>query len=314
MNKIVLILLILLTMLIISLFILKDKNKEKEKNKEGFQVYELKPITIKTYNDFLSFYNTFCSNWQKSIKSSVASQIPQQPLTSPSQVNSGIVPDIPEGDMNNYISILSQQLSQSLPPICKTLPQLDANLLPQLIKEVPKSTGPFINALNWMNTQLEQSQANLGSALKGNPPPIYDNFEDICDNVSACFDNNPEFVKKIALDLAEQQRKEQEYQEDQLVKALKPFLIEVELRRAFNKNIQLFKQAQEIQNKAASGELLNEIKIPDTEKKIIYTKPPGANNLINMKQNNPARYNEIQTNYKQLFSLKKLFDQINFNI
>jgi hypothetical protein len=51
--------------------------------------------------------------------------------------------------------------------------------------------------------------------------------------------------------------------------------------------------------------------IPDTDTDIKYTKPPGANNLNNMKQNNPARYNELQTNYKQLFSVKKLFDQIN---
>ena len=35
------------------------------KNEEGFQTYTLKPTTIKSYNDFLSFYNTFCSNWQK---------------------------------------------------------------------------------------------------------------------------------------------------------------------------------------------------------------------------------------------------------
>ena len=302
MNKIILILLILLIISILCLFIVKDI--------EGFQTYTLKPTTIKSYNDFLSFYNTFCANWQKSIKSSVASQIPQQPLTNPSQVKSSTAPDIPEGDMNNYITLLSQQLSQPLPQICKSLPQLDNTSLPQIIKEIPKSIRPFINALNWMNAQLEQSQANLGPALQG-IPPTFESFKDICDNVSACFDNNPEFVKKVAIDLAEQQKREQEQQEEQLIKIVQPFLIEPEIRRAYDKNILLFKQAQDIQNKATSGDLLNQMNILNNDKDIKYIKPPGANNLIDMKKNDPAKYNELKTNYSQLFSTKNSFDQIN---
>jgi len=303
MNKIILILLILLIISILCLFIVKDI--------EGFQTYTLKPTTIKSYNDFLSFYNIFCANWQKSIKSSVASQIPQKPLTSPSQVSSSNAPDIPEGDMNNYITVLSRQILKPLPPICKTLPShIDINSLQKIIKEIPKSTQPFINALNWMNTQLEQSQANLGPALEG-VPPTFESFEDICDNVSACLDNNPELVKRVAVNVADQQKREQEQQEEQLVKTLQPFLTEPELRRVFNKNIQLFKQAQEIQSKAENGELLNQMNIPDNDIDIKYTKPPGANNLNNIKQNNPARYNELQTNYNQWFSIKKLTDQIN---
>jgi hypothetical protein len=281
--------------------------------KEGFLAQELKSTTIKSYNDFLLFYNTFCSNWQKSIKSSVASQIPQQPLTNPSQVSSSTAPDIPEVDMNIYIAKLSQQLSQPLPPICKSLPQIDNSQLSEIINKIPKSTRPFINALNWMNAQLEQSQANLGPALQGTPPSL-ENFQDICDNVSACFDNNPEFVKQVAIDLAEYQKKEQEQQEEQLVKVLQPFLTEPELRRTFDKNKVLFKQAQEIQNMAESGKLLNNINIPDDDSNIKYIKPPGADNLINMKKNNPAMYNEIEQNNKQLFSVKKLTDQINSSL
>ena len=282
---------------------------------EGFQDnVPLNSSTIQAYNNFIAFYTPFCANWQKSIKSSVASQIPQKPLTNPSQVSSSNAPDIPEKDMNGYIAVLSQQLLKPLPPICRTLPSsIDINSLPKIIKEIPKSTQPFINALNWMNTQLEQSQANLGPALQG-MSPTFESFEDICDNVSACLDNNPELVKKVAVSVADQQKKEQEQQEEQLVKTLQPFLTEPELRRVFNKNIQLFKQAQEIQNKAESGELLNEMNIPDNDIDIKYTQPPGANNLNNIKQNNPARYNELQTNYSKLFSVKKLLDQINATI
>ena len=214
--------------------------------KEGFLVNPLKPTTIKSYNDFLSFYNTFCSNWNKSIKGSVASQIPQQPLTNPSQVYSSTAPDIPEADMNNYIAKMSQQLSQPLPPICKSFPQLDNIQLSEIIRKIPKSTRPFINALNWMNVQLEQSQANLGPALQGTPPSL-ENFDDMCDNVSACIENNPELSKRVAVNIAEQQKREQEQQEEQLLKAINPFLTEPELRRAFDKNKMLFKQAEEIQ-------------------------------------------------------------------
>ena len=306
MTKLVIIIMTLIIILLLLYLVIV-------KNEEGFQV-DLKPTTIKSYNDFLSFYNTFCSNWQKSIKSAVASQIPQEPLTNPSQVNSSTAPDIPDGDMNNYIVKLSQEILKPLPSICKRLPsRLDSDSLSQIINDIPKSTKPFIHALNWMNAQLEQAQANLGPALQG-IAPTFESFEDICDNVSACFDNNPEFVKRVAIDLAEQQKREQEQQEDQLVKALQPFLIEPELRRAFDKNILLFKQAQEIQSKAESGQLLNQMNIADNDIDIKYTKPSGANNLSNMKQNNPARYNELQTNHSQLFSVKRLLDQINSNL
>jgi hypothetical protein len=306
MTKLVIILTMIIILLLLYLYLIIVKKEE------GFQV-DLKPTTIKSYNDFLSFYNTFCSNWQKSIKSAVASQIPQKPLTDPSQVTSSDAPDIPESDMNNYISLLSQQLLKPLPSICKKLPsQLNSNSLVRIIKEVPKSTRPFINAINWMNSQLEQSQANLGPALQGISP--LESFEDMCDNVSACIENNPELAKKVAVNIAEQQKKEQETQEEQLLKAINPFLTEPELRRTYDKNIMLFKQAEEIQTKAESGQLLNQMSIQDNDIDIKYTKPPGANNLNNMKQNDPARYNEVQTNYKQLFSIKKLIDQINSNI
>ena len=302
MTKLVIILTLLIILLLLILYLFTY-------TKEGFQVDTLKPTTIKSYKDFLSFYNTFCSNWQKSIKSAVASQIPQQPLTNPSQVNSSTSPDIPEDDINNYIVKLSQEILKSLPSICKSFPQsLDSNSLPQIISEIP-----FINALNWMNSQLETAQANLGPALQG-IAPTSETFEDMCDNIGACFDNNPELVKRVAIDLAKQQKEQSEQQEEQLVKALQPFLTEPELIQAFNKNKILFKQSQEIQSKAESGQLLNQVSIPDNNNKIKYTKPPGADNLIDMKRNNPAKYKEIEQNNKQLYSDKKLTDQINASL
>lgn len=309
MTILLLILIVVLIILLFRLFVVK----------EGFQSQELNPEITQDYSKFILFYNPFCANWQKAIQSSVAAELPQQPLTDPSQVYSGSnTTSISETDMNMYINKLSQQLSQPLPPICKALPSsIDTSSLPNIIKEMPQSTQPFINALNWMNVQLEKSQANLGSALQGNTAEAYENFvsTDVCQNMSSCLSNNPELVKQLALNLSEQnsQQLEQqlEQQEKQLIEVIKPFLINPELSQAFNQNTVLVQKAQEIQDQAQSGELINKINVPGGNTVNTYEKPPGANNLIDMKQNNPDKYNEMQQNYGQWFSIKKTLDQIN---
>ena len=277
---------------------------------EGFQNQDLKETTKQGYTNFLAFYNPFCANWHKTIQSSVAAEIPQQPLTNPSQVSSSSAPDISEVDMNNYITQLSQQISQPLPPICKVLPStIDINSLPNIITQMPLSTQPFINALNWMNNQLQKAQANLGDALKGSTLNGSEHFEDMCQNMSTCLANNPQLVKQLADELSGQKLKQQEYQQEQLMRLINPFLTVPELLQAFSQNKLLVQKAQDIQNQAQSGELIDKINIPDVE--IKYQKPSGANNLIDIKQNNPNRYNELQQNYGQWFSIKKTLDQIN---
>jgi hypothetical protein len=317
MTILLLILIVVLIILLFRLFIVK----------EGFQSQELNPEITEDYSKFILFYNPFCANWQKAIQSSVASELPQQPLTDPSQVysSSNATSTISESDMNAYITQLSQQLSQPLPPICKALPStIDSSSLPNIIKEIPQSTQPFINALNWMNAQLEKSQANLGSALQGNTVEAFDNSgadfsadfsTDVCQNISSCLSNNPELVKQLALNISEQNSQQQqqqlEQQETQLIEVIKPFLIMPELSQAFNQNTALVQKAQEVQDQAQSGELINKINVPGGNTVNTYEKPPGANKLIDMKENNPDKYNEIQQNYGQWFSIKKTLDQIN---
>ena len=159
----------ILLILLILLFILIILNLYASIPYEGFQTsVPLNPDTIQAYNNFLAFYNPFCANWQKAIVSSIALDTPQEPLTSPSQVGTSTATTPSDSDMNTYITQLSQQLGQPLPPVCILLPStVDSTTIAQTIPMIPTDTTPYINALNWMNTQLEKSQSNLGCALQG---------------------------------------------------------------------------------------------------------------------------------------------------
>lgn len=305
------ILLILLGLLII-LVILK---LFVEKNVESFEDIALNPETIQGYNNFLSFYNPFCTNWDKSITSSAASEIPQQPLTDPSQVSdsgSGSAPPISTEQKNKYITDLSQKLNQQFPPICEQLPtKLDSSNLTDVISKVPSDIQPYTNALNWMNTQLQKAQANLGSALQGQPQT--EGFED-CQDVTQCLLNNPQLLQELAIGISEQNAIPIVQQQEQLMAKIIPFFSTPALSEASGMNTILMEKAQEIQNQAQSGELVNQVNVPGGNTVSTYQKPPGANNMNDMKQNNPDRYNELKTNYSQWFSLKGMLDNINANL
>jgi hypothetical protein len=305
-------LLILLGLLII-LVILKLFVERKE---EGFEDIALNPETIQGYNNFLSFYNPFCTSWDKAITSSAASEIPQQPLTDPSQVSdsgSGSAPPISADQKAQYIKKLSQDLKQDFPPICPQLPAtLNSSNLAQVIEQVPNDTQPFVNALNWINGQLQKSQANLGSALQGQPQST-EGFED-CQDIAQCLLNNPELLQELAIGISEQNALPIVQQQEQLMAKMAPFFGTPQLSQAFGLNTILMEKAQEIQNQAQSGQLVNQINVPGGNTVTQYQKPPGANNMNDMKQNNPDRYNELKQNYSQWFTLKSMLDSINANL
>ena len=299
MTHMLILLILLLIMISLHLFI----------TKEGFVSTPLKSETIDAYNNFLVFYNTFCANWKKAIQGGVALELPQQPLTSPSQFNSTATsaPTISDDDMNQYITKLSQQLSQSLPSTCTTFPVIDSDSLSSIIKQIP-SVEPYMNALNWMNEQMEKSHASLGSALTIEG---FDN-NDTCQNLSACLSNNPELAKQIATEMSSQNVIETSKLEDILVIKIAPFLTSADILDALTKNTELVKKSQEIQAKAESGELINNISGKSTNPpEIKYNKPAAADKLINMKKSDPERYKEIDKSYGQWISIKNLTDQIN---
>lgn len=292
---------LLIILVVLRLFVQKDT--------EGFQDIPLNPVTIQGYKNFLSFYNPFCAAWKKAIVSSVASETPQQPLTDPSQVQSSSAPDISDADMNSYITKLSKQLSQSLPPICTTLPDtVDSSNITQILTQVPTDIQPYTNALNWMNSQLQKSQSNLGSALQGKPT---EGFDDMCQDMSQCLANNPQLIQQIAIELSQQNDNKLVQEQEQLMTALSPFFNTPELSQAFGQNTILMEKAQEIQNQAQSGELVNQVNVPGGNSETKYQKPEGADNLKNIQQNDPNKYNQLKQNYSQWFTLKSMLDQIN---
>jgi hypothetical protein len=288
--------------------------------KEGFVSSQpsLSQTTTKAYNSFLQFYNSFCTNWQKAITSSVASELPQQPLTDPSQVQSSTAPNIPTTQLNQYITQLEQELSQPLPQICVEFPtSIDTTSIGKVISQIPTDVQPYINALNWMNKQMSQAHQNLGNALSGatingnKSGNTKESFEDMCQNVSQCIANNPELAQQISQQIAEQNKQSVAQQEEQLMTLINPFLTNEDLKTANELNQQLVQKSQDVQNQAQSGELMNQVNVPEGTPVLPMVKPANSDTLSQMANSNPQRYNELKNNYSQLFSLKQTLESIN---
>jgi hypothetical protein len=292
-------LLILILILVVLLFINKSKSRESFEN-------QLDPAVQQAYTAFLEFYNPFCASWQKAIQSSVASEIPQQPLTDPSQISTSSAPSISEPEMNDYIVKLSQQLNHPLPQICIPLPtSATPTQLPQILQQIPKDIQPYMNALQWMNTNLSSAHANLNSALN------VEGFDNECANLAQCIANNPQIAQQIAQQQEQQQQQNIQQQGQQLLDIITPFIQSQPLKQAQQENQTLMQKSQDIQNQAQSGEILNQISLPNEPQAPPFVVPPGGQALQQMKDTNPEKYNEYQKNYAPWFGLKQLMEQIN---
>jgi hypothetical protein len=276
--------------------------------------------TQNKYSNFLVSYTEFCKNWQKAIESSVALNTPQEPLTSPSQINtSNVQPQISVADMNNFIAELSQKSSKSYPNICTQLPtEITIENIEEVIKELPQSSEQYINALNWMNEQMSKSHSNLDVALKGGKRVegfnVKQNGTESCENVMSCVENNPEIADEISKKIDEKNKESILNQENKLNRLLNLFLENNDFVKGLDENKSLVKKSEDIQKQAQSGELINRINIPDTKQRQPYVIPEGGNKLTEMKENNPDQYNNLKQNYSNWFSLKQLIEQINSNL
>lgn len=307
MKILLLILIIIFIFLILNLFLINTKLKFGE----GFQTSELLPDTVQNYKQFVSFYNPFLKNWEDAIVSSIVADIPQDPLTSPNQTANNAVPRPNREQINAYISQLSINLGQKLPKVTDQLPpNIDSTTLVKINKQIPSSQIAYENALQWMNSQMEKSQANLGSALQGAPIEAFDDVQNSCQDLSQCIKDNPELVSQVAQQVCGKQKEEETNINDKLQK----FNTDKQLQKSAADNIELIKKSKDIQNKAQSGELYKEINIPDTEKETNYTTPKGGKSLGELQKNDPQKYNDMKDNYKQWFSLKQLIEQINGNL
>jgi len=306
---ILLILLILLFLLVIVHLVVKRI--------EGFADIPLSNEFLENYKKFVDFYNPFLVNWEKAIVSAVSLDIPREPLSSPQQKTTDTKPPtISRIEQNTYIAKLSKDLQKPFPFITDPLPSsIDVHSLPELLNLIPKDSNSYQNALQWMNTKLEDSQQQLKQSLKGIPP--VETFVNQCGNVSQCLLDNQEFITKVGEEIRSSELKREaqkrEQQEKELMNRMNSFNQNTSLLQSAKSNQTLMKQADTTKQQAESGQLYKQLNLPDTPSAPIIL-PKGSNTLTDMQKMNPEQYNQLKDNYSQLFSLKSLFEQINQNL
>lgn len=266
---------------------------------EGFQTQELDPTFLKSYQQFISFYNTFMPNWEKAVMTSMSMNAPPpEELTEPSQSSNNKAPTPSQAQLNAYIKQLSKTSTTEFPPITDALPkEIDRPSFESVKDILPTDIQPYLNALTWMNKNIAESQANL-KAMKSEG---FDNPA-ICPAVVQCMD-------------AQKAQAEQDFLKKQqlLTAVLEQFNTSTALKQLMKDNEILIKKTKDIQNQAQSGKLLNSM-AKSNEPKIVYTLPPGANALADLESSDPATYQEYKTNYAPLFGMKQQFEQINRNL
>jgi hypothetical protein len=278
------VLVILLTMLIMYLM----------KQVDGFE--DVNPVVQEKYKKFVAFYNPFQVNWKKAITSSAASDVEIQPLSSPDQTSSGSAPSFSLSELNAKIEGIARELNKPLPYLTEPLPpKLDM----ALIKSIQLAPEPYINAMKWMNGKLEESHANMESALQGKKP---EGFADMCQQIDQC--NQQQQARLQQQQLSQQQQLGSQF--DQIT-------MNPTLQQSWKSNQALIAKSNNIQNQAQSGELMSQIDLP-SEPKIKYTLPAGSNKWKDMKENDPEKAREYEKNYGQWTNLKSWSDQINRNL
>ena len=272
---------------------------------------QIDPALVATYHQFATtVYNPFLVTWQKAIVSSISADQPQEPLTSPSQTSaSSAKPTIPpQSEMNAYIANFSQKLGKSLPNITDPLPDtIDIVSFPVIAPKIPADPVPYTNALMWLNRQLTEAQLKLKSALKGESFMNLEGFDNqTCQDLSQCFQENPELIQQCGAALKKQGQLEQSH----VLSQIKQFMKNKEFVSAQQKNNELVEQSKKIESQAKSGELLNQMNLP-TEPGIKYTLPDGSDKLQKMDY---AKQKEVKEVAPSMFSLKTMMDQINANL
>ena len=271
-----------LGILLICLILLQIKS-------EGFE--DVEPAFLIKYNKFMKFYNTFMENWTKSIITSMNTNAPVQASTSQ---NTGPPPQPTNEQINQYIQILNKKENKIFPLVTKLLPEIkttdDLNKL-----ELPQKSEPFKTALEWMNVNLSKALESIPtlSSIQGfvdimQGYPI-EEFEDICKQITTCqqVQNAQNVVVQKSIELLF----------DEFNK----------LEQMLQKNQELIAKAKEIQDKAQNGTLLP--KAPSRPSP--YRLPSGSDKLQKMKQDNPDKYKEYETNFAPFLAMKKSFDDIN---
>lgn len=295
MKYIIILVILLILLFFISLFLMK----------EDFQDVPLNPLFLEEYKKFSGFYNSFMKNWEKAIVTSVQ-------LEKPAPTESASSPPPPSrNELNEYITIISKKKDTSFPLLTDPLPStITSSLVMQYKGIIPVDSTPYLRALEWMNQQISESQKGLGSALKGEGFRVEGFDNNMCQDLSQCFANNPELVAQLLKAQKDAEEKQNLSLQEELLIRLKKINGDAALQKALKENQELVQKSENIQKQAQSGELLSQLNIP-SEPSVSYQLPPGANALNDLEKNDPTKYKEYSQKYKQLMDMKTLMNQIN---
>ena len=277
---------------------------------EGFE----DPL-IEKYKQFALFYNSFLDSWEKAITTSIGLNTPQtEGATKPSQPT--------RGELNNYINTLSNKIGM-LPQLTDPLPAFTNAT--EILPHIPKVFQPYLNALNWMNGKLEESHEKLQKSLRGETfiGSEFIGLEFIgLEFIGEAFTNQFNLLEnegfetqcqQLTQQIAQCQQEQKATDEKTLSDMLDSFLTNKELMTASAKNAALIAESKKIENQAKSGELLNQLNLPQ-EDTIKYEIPPGGDALAQMEKNDPEKYKRLKSEGGAFFSIKQTIEQINRNL
>jgi hypothetical protein len=258
---------------------------------------------MRDYEAFAVFYQPFLINWEKAIMTSYGLQKPSLEQTQTFSAAS-------RTELNSYIAKVSQEKGVALPSLTEALPNTIAQpTLPLLLTLVPTDSTPYLNALQWMNTQLATAQQDLASMkavegfiwarMKGLPQAHVQEAFVTCDDIAKCMD---------ARDQAKQASQEQE-----LIRRLRSFQNPA-LQTAMKENKRLVGKSEQIQKQAQSGELLRQFSLPTGPPSPPLIAPEGGSKLSELQKSDPAKYKSLQQQGGSMFALKGLMEQINRTI
>lgn len=270
------------------------------------------------YKKFSVFYNTFLDTWEKTIVTSIGLDKPQEASQeSPKKPISSLKPDTPtRTEINQYINKLSKTLGP-LPPLTDPLPErTDFKDVSTIMPLIPKDPKPFQNALDWVNSKIEESHEKLKSSLKGEH---FMNFDMNFESFTTQFDTLEKFVENDTNDTCQKiancpqvekcMKQKQMVDKKTFFTLLDTFLTNEPLMKASEKNETLMAESKKIENQAKSGDLLSKLDLPSDT--VTYELPKGSDKLSKMKNSDPEKYKKLKSDSGSLFDLKQMFEQIN---
>ena len=284
---------------------------------EGFDDQPVDPKIKEKYQKFVGFYNPFLVDWEKAIVTSIGLDTPVKPLTNPSDISSATFKAPTRLEMNNYIKQFEKNINKPLPIITDPLPTtLTSTVVSDITNNISMDPTPYQNALQIMVTSQEEAQNQLNDMKKSpegfdpiNPYQYTEGF-DSCADYKKCM-TDPDVIDAVSKAQSEQQAKKERERQNQFESKLDKFNENKSIDELNLKNKEYMQKALEIQEKAKSGELLNEFNLSNNDTSLDhFIKPKGVYKLENMKRENPTQYAEYEKKNSQIMSTAGLLNSI----